>query len=61
MSEMHFGKFPKMATVESVGICLVHSSVGSTIALYILHFVKTEIQCCDHTRFYNSPKAPEAA
>ena len=36
-----------------------YSSVGSTIALYTLHFVETEIPCCDHTCFHSPPKAPE--
>ena len=48
-----------MATIESVSA--EYSSVGSTIALYTLHFVETEILCCDHTRFHSPPKAPEAA
>ena len=38
-----------------------YSSVGSTTALYTLHFVEIAMPCCDHTRFQNPPKAPEAA
>ena len=38
-----------------------YSSVGSTIALYILHFVEILISCCDYTRFQSPQKAPEAA
>ena len=31
------------------------------LPMYTLHFVETEIPCCDHTRFHSPPKAPEAA
>ena len=37
-----------------------YSNVGSTIALYTLHFLGTVITCCDHTRFQTPPKAQEA-
>ena len=38
-----------------------YSSVGSTSAWYTLHFVETEIPCCDHTGFHSPPNAPDAA
>ncbi|KAI0240750.1 hypothetical protein LSAT2_008472 [Lamellibrachia satsuma] len=38
-----------------------YSSVGSTTALYTLHFVEIAMPCCDHTCFKSPPKAPEAA
>ena len=49
MSEMHFREFSKMSTIESY-VSAEYSSVGSTIALYTLHFVETKIPCCDHNR-----------
>ena len=50
MSKMHLGQFSKVS-VE-------YSSVGSSVALYTLHFMDTLIPCCDHTRFQSPPKAP---
>ena len=38
-----------------------YSCVGSTIALYTLHFLGTVITCCEHTRFQSPPNASEAA
>ena len=54
------GKFSNVATTESY-VSAEYSSVDSTVVLYTLHFVDIEIPCCDHTRFLNPHKAPEAA
>ena len=44
---------------QRVYVSAEYSSVGSTLALYTLHFVETVIPCYDHSHFQNPTNAPE--